>query len=514
MTESTPVLSSFICGREHRPDDGVPIHNPSTEEVVGRVSSEGMDFGEVYDYARGVGGPALRAAGFSGRAAMLKAASALLREHRAELMELSRINNGTTEADGSFDIDGGGACMAYYGSLGKGMGDGNLLAAGDGVQLGKTEEFWAGHVLTPRRGIAVHVNAFNFPVWGLLEKLACSILAGVPAIVKPATATALAAERAARILIEGEVFPAGAFQFVCGSTGDLLERLGAADVFAFTGSASTAAKLRSLPNLTQSSARINVEADSLNAAVLAPDVKRGSDSYQMFIREVCHEMTHKAGQKCTAVRRIVVPEDRTAEVEEDLAARLAKVVTGDPADENVRMGPLATAAQKSDAEEGIAALDADVVHRGEAPGVGFFVPPTLLSCGAATAGKEVHRREVFGPVATLMTYGGDAAEAAEIVALGGGTLVTSAYSDNVAWQRELVSEVGHATGRVYFGSAASAPAAMGSGAAMPQALHGGPGRAGGGEELGGLRGLSIYLQRSAVQGARPEVEAITNPQIP
>lgn len=509
MTDSTPILSSFVCGREHTPDDGVPIHNPSTEEVVARVASDGVEFAEVYAYARNVGGPALRSLGFAERGALLKDASALLREHRDELLELSRINNGTTVVDGSFDIDGGGFAVAYYGSLGKKLGDGNVLADGDGAQLGKTEEFWAGHVLTPRRGVAVHVNAFNFPAWGLLEKLACSILAGVPAIVKPATATALTAERVARILIEGEVFPAGAMQFVCGSTGDLLARLGADDAFAFTGSAETAAKLRSLPNLTTSSARINVEADSLNAAVLAPDVESGSDTWKMFVREVCHEMTHKAGQKCTAVRRIVVPENRLDDVQDDLVKRLSRVVVGDPAEDGVTMGPLATAAQKAEAKAGIETLEAEVTWVGEAPEHGFFVAPTLLRAGGAFDAVEVHRREVFGPVATLMTYSGDAVEGAGVVALAGGTLVASGYSDESDWQRAFVGEVGHTTGRVYLGSSASAPAAMGSGAAMPQAVHGGPGRAGGGEELGGLRGMALYLQRTAVQGARPEVEAVT-----
>ena len=508
MSESWPVLSSFVAGREHRPDDGVPIHNPSTGEVVARVSSAGIDFDEVRAYGRDVGGPALRSVGFAERGAMLKNASALLREHRGELLELSRINNGTTLADGSFDVDGGGFAVAYYGSQGKRLGYTNILADGDGVQLAKTEEFWAGHVLTPRRGVAVHVNAFNFPAWGMLEKLACSILAGVPAIAKPATSTSLTAERVARILIEGEVFPSGAFQFVCGSTGSLLERLGAEDAFAFTGSAATAAKLRSLPNLTTSSARINVEADSLNAAVLAPDVERGSATWKMFIREVAHEMTHKAGQKCTAIRRIVVPANSAADVQQDLISRLQRTVVGDPADESVTMGPLATADQQTEAREGIDSLDAEVIWSGDAPEIGFFVPPTLLDAGEAESATEVHRKEVFGPVSTLMTYAGDASEAGRIVGLGGGTLVTSAYSDNLDWQRGLVAEVGHATGRVYLGSAASAPAAMGSGAAMPQALHGGPGRAGGGEELGGLRGLALYLQRTAVQGAKDEVEAI------
>lgn len=511
MTDSTPVLSSFVCGREHTPDDGVPIHNPSTEEVVARVSSDGVDFGEVCDFARSMGGPALRLVGFAERGAMLKAASALLRENRDELLELSRINNGTTAADGSFDIDGGGFAIAYYGSLGKKLGDGNVLADGDGVQLGKTEEFWAGHVLTPRRGVAVHVNAFNFPAWGMLEKLACSILAGVPAIVKPATATALTAERVARILVEGEVFPEGALQFVCGSSGDLLARLGADDAFAFTGSADTAAKLRSLPNLSASSTRVNVEADSLNAAVLAPDVERGGDTWKMFVREVCHEMTHKAGQKCTAVRRIVVPVNRIDAVQEDIVDRLSKVVVGDPVEAGVTMGPLATAAQKADTAAGIEALDAEVAWTDEAPERGYFTAPTLLRTGDGRQAAEVHRREVFGPVATLMTYSGDAEEGAEIVGLSGGTLVTSAYSDEVDWQRTLAAEVGHTTGRVYLGSSASAPAAMGSGAAMPQAVHGGPGRAGGGEELGGLRGMALYLQRTAVQGARAEVEAVTGP---
>ncbi|MCG8455111.1 MAG: 3,4-dehydroadipyl-CoA semialdehyde dehydrogenase, partial [Holophagales bacterium] len=411
-----------------------------------------------------------------------------------DLLEVSRRNHGTTDADGSFDIDGASGTLAYYASLGRRLGPRHVLADGDGVQLGKTEGFYARHALVPRQGVAVAINAFNFPVWGFAEKAACALLAGMPMVVKPATATALVTERALRLLIEAEILPEGALQLICGSTGDLLDHLGPQDVLAFTGSADTALRLRGRQNLLAASTHINVEADSLNAAVLAPDAEPGSTTFELFVRDVAREMTQKAGQKCTAVRRVVVPEGRADAVCEALAKRLGRTLVGNPASEGVRMGPLASAGQLRDTLAGVAELrqHAELVvgtgeridGAGSPEGKGYFFGPTLLrtaDSGLSEASPgPIHTREVFGPVATLVPYGGSAEEGAAVVALGGGTLVTSAYSDDSSWLEVFLGRAAAHTGRLYVGSSGSAEVAFGSGAALPQALHGGPGRAGGG----------------------------------
>ncbi len=516
------TLRSYVCGRWHEATSGfATLVNPSTEEEVARASSEGIDFGEVLACARDKGGPALRAMTFAQRSGLLKEMSRVLREHRDELLDLSRQNNGTTASDGGFDLDGATGTLAYYSAIGKRLGDRTFLTEGDGVQLAKTEAFWAQHILVPRQGVAVHINAFNFPAWGFAEKAACALLAGMPVVTKPATATALVTERCIELIVEAGFLPEGALQLIVGSTGDLLDRLGPQDVLAFTGSADTARKLRSNENVLASSTRVNVEADSLNAAVLGPDVTAGTPTFDLFIKEVSREMTQKAGQKCTAVRRILVPKDRADEVQAALIARLQKVVTGDPSDATVRMGPLATAGQLEDALRGLAELQkgARIVHgkaertdgAGVPAGKGFFLAPTLLRSDDAAAAGPVHDREVFGPVATLLSYdatAGSAGVAAGIMAMGGGTLVTSVYSDDAGWIGEFLANGATATGRVYIGSQASVEEAPGSGAALPQTLHGGPGRAGGGEELGGLVGLKLYLQRVAIQGSRALVDGL------
>lgn len=513
------TLKSHVCGRWHEATSGfATLVNPSTEEEIARASSQGIDFSQVLAYAREKGGPALRTMTFAQRAGLLKEMSRVLRDHRDELLDLSRQNNGTTAPDGSFDLDGATGTLAWYSSMGKRLGDRTFLVEGEGVQLAKTEAFWGQHILVPRQGVAVHVNAFNFPAWGFAEKAACALLAGMPVITKPATATALTTERCIELIVEANILPEGALQLVVGSTGDLLDRLGPQDVLAFTGSADTARMLRSKDNLLASCTRVNVEADSLNAAVLGPDVAAGSPTFDLFVKEVAREMTQKAGQKCTAVRRILVPQERMDEVQGALIARLEKVVTGDPADPSVRMGPLATANQLEDALRGLAELQqgARIVHGGAqridgvgAPeGKGFFLAPTLLRSDDARNAGPVHDREVFGPVATLLPYDATAAAAAEVMAMGGGTLVTSVYSDDTGWIGDFLSRGASATGRVYVGSQSSAGETPGSGAALPQTLHGGPGRAGGGEELGGLVGIRLYLQRLAIQGSKSLVDEL------
>jgi len=515
------TLRSYVAGAWHEADSGFAVLvDPSTEEEVARVSSVGVDFGAVVDWAREVGGPALRGMTFTERGALLKAMSKALREHRDELFELSRRNNGTTTGDSSFDVDAASGTLAYYASLARGLGDRRSLAVDDGVQLARTEEFWGRHVLVPRRGVAVLVNAFNFPAWGFAEKAASALLAGMPVVVKPATATALVTARMVEIVVESAILPAGALQLICGSTGDLLERLGEQDVLAFTGSAATAGRLKGLANLNIANTRVNIEADSLNAAVLAPDVESGSATMELFVRDVVREMTQKSGQKCTAVRRILVPESRLEAVQAALIDDLRQVVTGNPADDTVTMGPLATAAQLDDALAGIGELEGEarrVFGSGERQdgvgspaGRGYFLAPTLLRSDDPAAARLIHQREVFAPVATLMPYDGEAPTAASLVALAGGTLVTSAYSDDRAWLRRFVADCAAVTGRLYIGSAVSAEVMPGSGSALPQCSHGGPGRAGGGAELGGLRGLELYSQRLAVQGDRALVEDLTS----
>jgi 3,4-dehydroadipyl-CoA semialdehyde dehydrogenase len=513
------TLRSYVCGRWHEAASGfVPLVDPSTEETVAQASSEGVDFGAVLAHAHERGGPALREMTFAQRGQLLKELSKVLRDHRDELFDLSRRNNGTTKPDGSFDIDGASGTLAYYASVSKNLGNRRFLIEGDGIQLAKSEGFWGQHILIPRRGVAVHVNAFNFPAWGFAEKAACALLAGMPVITKPATATALVTERCIELIVEAGILPEGALQLIIGSTGDLLDRLGPQDVLAFTGSADTARTLRNRPSLLAANTRMNVEADSLNAAVLAPGVTDGSPAHDLFLRDVVREITQKTGQKCTAVRRILVPFDRLAAAQDALIAKLGAVVTGNPAHEGVAMGPVATARQLRDAEEGVAELarSARLVHgtghridgAGSPEGKGFFFAPTLLRADDARNAGAVHEREVFGPVASLLPYDGSAGDAAAIVALGGGTLVTSVYSDDTVWVGDFLAHGGGATGRLYVGSEGSAAEAPGSGAALPQTLHGGPGRAGGGEELGGLVGLKLYLQRVAVQGSKAQVDSV------
>jgi oxepin-CoA hydrolase/3-oxo-5,6-dehydrosuberyl-CoA semialdehyde dehydrogenase len=513
------TLRSYIAGDWHQASDGfATLVNPSTEEPVARASSAGIDFGAALAWAREEGGPALRAMTFTERGALLKAMSGALREGRGELLELSRINNGTTKPDGNFDIGGGSGTLGYYAGVARGLGDRRVLIDGDGVQLTRDESFWGQHVLVPRHGVAVFINAFNFPAWGFAEKAACALAAGMPMIVKPATATALVAERAVEMVIEAGILPPGALQMVCGRTGDLLDRLGPQDVLSFTGSADTARIFRTHANLVSVNVRLNVEADSLNAAVLGPDVATNSITMDLFLKDIVREMTQKTGQKCTAIRRILVPIERLERIREQLTERLEKVVTGSPGDESVTMGPLATAAQLDDAIAGAAELMAEagavygtggrVDGIGSPAGKGYFFAPTLLEAPHAFAVEAIHRREVFAPLATLLPYDGSAVEAAQIVALGGGTLVTSAYSDDEAWLGSYLTGAGNTTGRIYIGSESSAEAAPGSGVALPQTLHGGPGRAGGGEELGGAAGLRLYMQRLALQGSRVMVDAV------
>lgn len=511
------VLSSYVCGRWHEATEGfATLVNPSTEEEVARVSSHGIDLGAVLDHARSTGGPTLRAMTFVERAALLKAMSSALYKHRDELLKISEENAGTTRSGAKFDVDGATGTLAFYAACGEKLGARRWLVDGEGAQLGRSPRFWGEHVLVPLHGAAVLINAFNFPAWGFGEKAAAALLAGVPVILKPATSTAWLAARCVEILVEADVLPDGVVSLVCGSTGDLLSRLGAQDVLAFTGSAATARQLRGLDNLLEQSTRVNIEADSLNAAVLGRDVEPGSDTWNLFIQDVSREITQKSGQKCTAVRRIFVPEARADEVQAALIERLAREVVGHPAEAGVTMGPLATAQQLADAVAGVArlAVAARIVHGtgervegvGAPAGKGYFFGPTLLRAGTDAGDAVLHNLEVFGPVATMLPYSGSVEAVAAAVGGGGGSLVTSLYTDDQDTVNNYLASGGAFTGRLYIGSRKVAAMMPGSGIALPQSQHGGPGRAGGGAELGGLRALQLYSQRVALQGSRDLIQ--------
>ena len=492
--------------------------NPATEEPIARAGTGGIDMGKALEHARSKGGPALRALTFAERGALLKAMSDVIQAHRDEILDLAVRNGGNTRGDAKFDVDGATFTLSSYAQIGQALGDARFVVDGEGIQLGRTPRFHGQHIAVPRRGVAVHINAFNFPAWGFAEKAAVAILAGVPVVSKPATSSAMVAHRITELLVEKGVLPEGALSLLVGSAGDVLEHLGPQDVVAFTGSGDTGVKIRSMANVIRHSVRINVEADSLNAAILGPDAAPGSDTYDFFLKDVLRDMTQKAGQKCTAIRRVLVPMSTAAQVRDDLVERLRAITVGNPAQEGVRMGPVATADQLQDVREGIGQLAKDgrlafggateVQAVGAPAGKGFFVSPTLVEVDAGAAAPTVHSREVFGPVATVVPYSGQPDDAAEIVSRGGG-LVSSVYSEDTAFTADVVLGLAPFHGRVFLGSAKIAEASPGPGTVLPLLVHGGPGRAGGGEELGGLRGLAFYMQRVALEGSRPVIDRVT-----
>jgi phenylacetic acid degradation protein PaaN len=517
------TLKSFVNG-SWQEGTGKPsvLVNPSTEEPIAESSTEGLDFAGAVRYAREVGGPALRKLTLGERAALLKAMSKALGEHRDELLDMAMKNGGNTKGDAKFDVDGASGTLAAYAHFGKGLGDARLMPDGDAVPLSRDGDWVGRHALVPKEGVAVLINAFNFPAWGFGEKAACALLAGMPVIVKPATSTALVTWRMVEILDQAGVLPEGSVQLISGAPGDLLSHLGEQDVLAFTGSADTGLHLRSMEEILGRNVTVNVEADSLNSAVLAPGVDPDSELYQLFLNDVVRELTQKTGQKCTAVRRIFVPNEAMERVSADLVARLEEVVVGNTADPSVTMGPVTTARQLRDNRAGIDALAAagtvllggsDPVDGLGAPeGKGYYVRPTLVRFHSARAASVVHEREVFGPVSSILPYDGTPEDATELVALGKGSLVASAYGDDPEWLEGIVTGFAQWNGRIYLGSSGVTGAALGSGMVMPALMHGGPGRAGNGSELGGLFGLRLYQRRSAVQGDRAVLARIFGDQ--
>jgi oxepin-CoA hydrolase/3-oxo-5,6-dehydrosuberyl-CoA semialdehyde dehydrogenase len=507
------LLTSYLSGAwSAGTGPAVVLVNPATEAPLAEVRGGGHDLGHAVAHARVVGGAGLNPLTFAQRGALLASLARAIHGAREELIALAVESGGNTRGDAKFDIDGGAQALSAYAQLGAELGArlgaSQLIPDGELIQVGRTARMAGRHVWVCRSGIAVHINAFNFPGWGLCEKLGPALLAGMPVITKPATATALVAHRLVELF--APLLPPGALQLLVGPAGALLDQLGPGDVVAFTGGSATARVLRTHPAVVDRGARLNIEADSLNAAVLAPDVELSSEAGALFVVDVVRDMTQKAGQKCTAIRRVLVPAERVGDVADALRERLARIIVGDPARDGVGMGPLATAPQRDDVRAGIARLAASTsaVHGGTGEvepvgvpaGKGFFVGPVLRSTSTPMSCAPLHEHEIFGPVATMAPYSGDPAFAAGFVARGDGCLVSSVYSDDRDWVVKFVTAAAPWSGRLYLGSSKMASLSPGPGTALPQLLHGGPGRAGGGEELGGERGLQRYLQRCALEG--------------
>lgn len=517
-------ISSFAEGKWVKPAGALrKVHSAVTGVEIGRLGSGNLDFAAMRDFAKSKGGPALRALTFHERAKLLKALAIYLNERRDELYALSFMT-GATKRDSMVDIDGGIGTLFVFASKGrKEMPDGQIYIDGDVEQLSKTGSFQGVHVATPLLGVSVHINAFNFPVWGMLEKLAPCLLGGMPAIIKPASDTSYLTEACFRMIVESGILPEGAIQLIVGGTGDLLDELDCQDTVGFTGSADTALKLRSKPNLLANSVRFVAEQDSLNATILAPDCAASSDERAIFTKEVLREMTVKAGQKCTAIRRILVPNAQLDAVISELSTGLSKITIGDPSHEDVRMGALASASQKADVQAKIELLSAEAEMvfgttnspetLGDDTQNGAFLSPILFHCKDPKNAKAIHANEAFGPVATLIGYD-DVSEAIEITNKGAGSLVASVVTKDAGLARDIVANAGPYHGRLYFNSTISSKEATGHGAPMPHMLHGGPGRAGGGEELGGIRAVKHYMQSVAVQGSPDILTGITGQWIP
>ena len=512
------VLRSYTEGRWHSPSgDGVPILDAVTGDEVGQVSSAGIDMAAALEYGRTTGGPALRELTFHQRAALLKSLGSYLREHRDELYALS-ARTGATLGDSKFDVDGGIGVLASYASTGRRrLPNDTVYIDGDVEPLGRGGGFVGQHICTPLRGVAVQINAFNFPVWGPLEKLAPAFIAGVPSLIKPASQTAYLTHRLVELIVSSGLLPDGSIQLICGSVGDLLDHLTEQDLVSFTGSASTAQRLAAHPVILANAVRFNAEADSLNLSILGPDAAPGTAEFDLYVSQLVTEMTVKAGQKCTAIRRAFVPDELLAQVADAVAEKLHGVTVGNPANPAVRMGALASLEQRDEVRRSLKALlavgslvygdpdhatviDADAER-------GAFLSPILLR--ADDAGKAApHEVEAFGPVSTLLPY----ASAEQVVALaarGRGSLVGSVVTGDADFARAVVLGVAPWHGRLLVLDTDDARESTGHGSPLPTLVHGGPGRAGGGEEMGGIRGVLHHMQRTAVQASPKVLSAIT-----
>lgn len=506
----TELLPNYVAGRwQAGSGAGTPLFDPVLGNELVRVDAGGLELAEAFGFARETGGAALRAFSYRQRAGLLAATVKVLQAHRDAYYEIATANSGTVKNDSAVDIDGAIFTLGQYAKWGDALGDAYALRDGDAMKLGKEPVFQSQHIQVPTRGVALFINAFNFPAWGLWEKAAPALLSGVPVIVKPGSSTAWLTQRMVRDVVEAGVLPAGALSVICGSSNGLMDQLAPFDVMSFTGSAETGAVIRSHAAVVQRSVRVNIEADSLNSALLLPGAAPGSEVFNLLVREVVREMTVKAGQKCTAIRRILVPEAVYDAAAEAIGAKLAGITVGNPRNETVRMGSLVSRAQLSAVREGLETLkrQASVLHDGSRqalvdadPAVAACIGPVLLGARDADAAGVVHDVEVFGPVATLLPYR-DVDHAIALAHRGQGSLVSSLYGADEAALGQAAVQLAASHGRVHVITPDVAQAQTGHGNVMPMSLHGGPGRAGGGAELGGLRALDFYHRRSAVQAS-------------
>lgn len=521
--QSVELLPNYLGGQWHLgTGQGSTLLDPVTGAALVRVDASSLDLAGGFAFAREKGGAALRALSYRERGALLGAMLKVLQANRDAYFDIATANSGTVKNDSAVDIDGALFTLGVYAKMGDGLGDRYFLLDGEPVRLGKDPLFQSQHVQTPTRGLALLINAFNFPAWGLWEKAAPALLSGVPVIIKPATTTAWLTQRMVKDVVEAGILPAGALSVICGSSAGLLDALEPFDVLSFTGSAETAAVIRSHPAVARRSVRVNIEADSLNSALLMPSEAVGSESFELLAKEVAREMTVKSGQKCTAIRRVFVPEGLYTPMAQAIGARLAKTTVGNPRNESVRMGALVNRTQWDAVRHGLQYLQAqtEVLYDGgshtlvDADAASCCVGPTLLGtrdAAGSDASDRVHDTEVFGPVATLVPYR-DLAHALELVRRGQGSLVCSLYGHDATALAHAATELADSHGRVHIISPDAAALHTGHGNVMPQSLHGGPGRAGGGEELGGMRALNFYHRRSAIQASTAVLGQLTVPQ--
>lgn len=500
--------------------EGRKIYHALTNEGLYAVTTEGLPLAKSLQYGREIGGEALANQTFQQRGEMIKALAKYLLAHKDELYAIS-AQTGATKADSWVDIEGGiGTLFAYAGLASRELPDDTVWSEDEMIPLSKQGQFIARHILTSRRGVALHINAFNFPCWGMLEKLAPTWLAGMPAIIKPATASAQVTQAMVKLMVDSGLVPEGAIQLICGGVGDMFDHLDFEDVVTFTGSAGTGQKLKSHPRINQKSVPFTMEADSLNCAILGSDVLPESPEFVLFIKEIAREMTAKAGQKCTAIRRIIVPKSQLENVKHALLKRLSGVTMGDPAVDGVRMGALINLEQRQDVQEKVDYLRANGCEllcggsftnlqvMGADSQNGAFYPPTLLYCAQPFIHQAVHETEAFGPVATLMSY--DSLEqAVQLAILGGGSLAGTLVTADSQVAQSVIRASARAHGRMLILNEAAAAESTGHGSPLPMLVHGGPGRAGGGEELGGLRAVKHYMQRTAIQGSPSMLTAIS-----
>jgi oxepin-CoA hydrolase/3-oxo-5,6-dehydrosuberyl-CoA semialdehyde dehydrogenase len=512
-------LHNYILGKwTPHEGEGLPQYNAVTGELIATCSSEGLDFAAIMDYGRRVGGPALRKMTFPERGRMLKALALHLTDIKKKYYDISYWT-GATKADSWVDIDGGIGTLFAYASLRRQFPDSPFYVDGEAARLSKEGTFIGHHIMVPKQGVAIHINAFNFPIWGMLEKISVNLLAGVPAVVKPSELTSFLTEAMVRDIIKSGILPEGALQLVNGSGVGILEPVTAQDVVTFTGSASTGRMLKSLPQIIENAVPFNMEADSLNAAILGEDVQPGSEEFDLFIKEIRREMTSKCGQKCTAIRRIIVPADRVEDVQIALGKSLSKTVIGDPQAEGVRMGALVSKSQQEEVQRRIAELQEssqivfgnmdEIEVLGADKDKGAFISPIVLLNDNPRQNLASHIVEAFGPVSTIMPYQ-TMDEAIEIANMGKGSLVSTicTYDQKIATEYVMNAAAFH--GRILILNRESAKESTGHGSPMPLLVHGGPGRAGGGAEMGGIRGVKHYLQTTAVQGHPTMITAVTD----